>query len=416
MRKTVLIPVLLPVIMNSALAQNMNAPYSVYGVGTIQNTYSDRSSGMAYTSMALTSRPGYLLNKNPASLIGLERSMAQFDLSLAAKTVAYSGNSINGANNSSRDMAIRRFSLSSRLSNRWASSVGFIPFSYVNYLFTGQKTIEGSSKTYLAQYDGNGGLNNIFWNNAFSIGKNFAIGLRSSFIFGSVNQTETLAGETLAVPVISEVKNYYNNFRFEFGSLYNAELNRNWKLSIGGKVATKSNLRSERTLTVKEGTTVVEQDKLLGTGTFTLPYTWDAGIALTNNSCNTFSVDYSFESWNGLNKSGSNWKMVNCQRLSAGVQRSNQIQRWGIVAEKSYFQAGIFAGQSCLQVSNQQIKEFGLTAGYGGYLSRGLSFGLALEGGRRGTTLNGLIRENYVQATVTLSYREMLYSKGRKYD
>jgi hypothetical protein len=414
MRTTLLIPALL--FITSTYAQNMNSPYSVYGVGEIQNNYSDRSSGMGYTSMALLSSPGHLLNKNPASLIGLERSMAQVDLSLVGKSVTYTGDPINSTNNTSRDMTIKRFSLSSKLTGHWASSVGFIPFSYASYSFTQQKPVEGPGSEYTSHVEGNGGLNNIFWNNAFSIGKHVALGLRTSFIFGSINQTETMAGGSLAVPVISEVKDYYNNFRFEFGSLYNTKLGKNWKLSLGGKVATKTDLRSERTLTVTEGTAVVEQDKPLGTSIFTLPYQWDAGIALTNKGRSTLTVDYSFENWDGLNKGGSTWKMVNSQRVSAGVQFSNIIQKWGLTAEKSYFQAGVFMGQSYLQVRNQQVEEFGVTAGYGGFLSRGLTFGLALEGGRRGTTANGLIRENYVQATISFSFREILYSKGRKYD
>lgn len=416
MRKIFLFFALTMCVVIGANAQNMNSPYSVYGVGDIQNTWSDRSSGMGYTSMALTSTPGSLLSKNPASIVGLERSLAQVDLSLVGKSVTYAGNPINSTNNTSRDMTIKRFSLSSKLSGHWASSVGFIPFSYVNYSFTGQKTIEGSEGSYSAQYEGNGGLNHVFWTNAFSIGKNLALGVRSSFIFGSINQTETMAGESLAVPVISEVKDYYNNFRFELGSLYNAKLSKNWKLSLGGKVTSKSDLRSEQTLTITEGATVVEKDKLIGTSTFTLPVSWDAGIALTNKGRRTFTVDYSSQQWDGLNKGNSTYSMVNSQRLSAGVQFSNQLQRWGMVAEKNYFQAGVFTGQSYLRVRNQPINEFGVTAGYGGYLNRGLSYGLAIEGGRRGTTLSGLVRENYVQATISLSYREMLYSKGRKYD
>jgi hypothetical protein len=414
MRTTLLIPALL--FITSTYAQNMNSPYSVYGVGEIQNNYSDRSSGMGYTSMALLSSPGHLLNKNPASLIGLERSMAQVDLSLVGKSVTYTGDPINSTNNTSRDMTIKRFSLSSKLSGHWASSVGFIPFSYASYSFTQQKSVEGPGTEFTSHVEGSGGLNNIFWNNAFSIGKHVALGLRTSFIFGSINQTETMEGGSLTVPVISEVKDYYNNFRFEFGSLYNTKLGKNWKLSLGGKLATKTDLRSEQTLTVTEGTTIVEQDKPLGTSIFTLPYQWDAGIALTNKGRSTFTVDYSFENWDGLNKGGSTWTMVNSQRVSAGIQFSNIVQKWGLVAEKSYFQAGVFMGQSYLQVKNQQVDEFGVTAGYGGYLSRGLTFGLALEGGRRGTTANGLIRENYVQATISFSFREILYSKGRKYD
>ena len=87
-----------------------------------------------------------------------------------------------------------------------------------------------------------------------------------------------------------------------------------------------------------------------------------------------------------------------------------------MVAEKSYFSAGLFTGQSYLQVKGEEIKEMGATVGYGGYLSRGLAYNVAVEGGRRGTIANNLVRENYFQFTLSLSYREVLYSKGRKYD
>lgn len=418
MRKISVLAGLMVVAVMNTKAQNMSSPYSVYGVGEMQNTWSDRSSGMANTSVSLVSTPGFLLYKNPASLIGLERSMGQVDLGIVARTTTFKGTPISGDNNSAHDVMINRFSLSAKINNHWASSVGFTPFSYVSYSFVGNKSIEGSTGTYAGQYDGNGGLNNIFWNNAFAIGKHVAMGLRSSFIFGSINQVETVQGAGVTVPIVSTVQNYYNNFRFEYGAIYSSKINKNWKVSLGGKVTTKTDLRQDKNLTVMEGTTAVEQNKELGTGTFTLPWQYDAGIALINKGRSTFSVDYSYAKWDGLNGStgSSTWAMVNSQRLSAGVQISNQVQRFGLTAEKSYFQVGVFSGQSYLQVKGQQINEFGVTAGYGGYLSRGLSYGLSLEGGRRGTITNGLVRENYVQLTLALSYREILYSKGRKYD
>ena len=415
MRKIVLAG-LFVVLMIEANAQNLSSPYSAYGIGEIQTSYPDRSSGMANTSVSLLSTPGFILNKNPASLIGLERSLGQVDLALVAKTITFTGTPITSDNKSGKDMTIKRMSLSARLNNHWASSVGFMPFSYVNYSFTGQKSIEGSTNTFTGTYEGDGGLYNVFWNNAFALNKHVAMGLRTSFIFGSINQTETLEGATLNVPVVSKVSNYYNNFRFEYGAIYKGKLDKNWGFSLGGKVTTKTDLRSDKTLTVTEGTTAVETNKDLGTGSFTLPWQYDAGIALINKGRSTFSIDYSYAKWDRLNPTGTTWAMVNSQRLSAGVQFSKQVQRFGLAAEKNYFQAGIFTGQSYLQVKGQQLNEFGLTAGYGGYLNRGLSYGLSVEGGRRGTTANNLIRENYVQFTIALSYREVLYSKGRKYD
>jgi hypothetical protein len=418
MRKLSALTCFFVILMIKANAQNMNSPYSAYGVGELQEGWADRSSGMANTSVSLLSTPGFLLNKNPASLVGLERSLGQVDLAISGKSSTFTGTPIAGGNNTAHDVVIKRFSLSAKMNNHWASSVGFLPFSYVSYSFTGQKSIEGSTSTYTGNYDGNGGLHQIFWNNAFLMLKNhIAMGLRTSFIFGSINQTETLSGTTISsIPVVAQTSTYYNNFRFEYGAIYNGNLNKNWKLSLGGKITTKTDLRTDQTLTVTEGSSTIESNKDLGTGTFSLPWAYDAGIALTNKGKSTFTVDYSFANWTGLNPGTATYTMVNSNRLSAGVQFSNQLKRYNMVAEKSYFQAGVFAGQSYLQVKGQQINELGLTAGYGGFLSRGLNFHLAIEGGRRGTVANGLVRENYVQATIALSYREILYSKGRKYD
>ncbi|MCS3800152.1 hypothetical protein [Niastella sp. OAS944] len=414
MRKLIVLIGLFVVLLSKANAQNMSSPYSVYGVGEIQELQPDRSSGMANTSISILSTPGFLINKNPASLMGLERSVAQVDLALVGKTVSFKGNNITSDNSSTKDVTIKRISISSKLSNHWASSVGFKPFSYVNYSFTAQKSIEGSSSTYTGQYDGNGGLHNLFWNNAFAIGKHLALGVRSNLIFGSINQTETL--NALNTPVVSQITSYYTGFRFEGGAIYGAKINKNWRFSVGGKVTTKNDLTSEKTLTVTEGNSYVEKDKVLADGTFTLPWQYDAGIALVNKGRATFTVDYSYGNWNKLNPGGTTWTMRDNERISAGFQLSNQVQRYGFTAEKNYFQAGLFTGKSYLQVKGQEINEVGATIGFGGYLSRAFAYNLAVEGGRRGTISANLVRENYVQFTLSLSYREVLYSKGRKYD
>ena len=87
-----------------------------------------------------------------------------------------------------------------------------------------------------------------------------------------------------------------------------------------------------------------------------------------------------------------------------------------MLMEKRFFQVGGFYNSSYLQVRNQPVKEFGVTAGMGGIIGNGLLYTLALEAGRRGTTQQKLIKENYVQLTFSFSYRDFLASKGRKYD
>ncbi|NII29873.1 hypothetical protein HB364_32645 [Pseudoflavitalea sp. X16] len=399
-----------------ATAQDYNAPYSIYGVGDLEQRFYDRSIGMANSSVSLMSTPHYQFLKNPASLAGLERSNVYVNMALTGKIITYAGTPIGDNNRTSRDMSIKSFSVATKLNNVWASSLGFMPLSYAGYHYTATKNVEGSNDTYSGDYTGDGGLYNIYWNNAFALGKHFSVGVRSSFIFGSINLTETLAGESLSSAIVTETKDYYNNVRFELGSIYTGKLAKNWKLSLGGKFTTKTNLNSEKTVTITEGTTVIKEDEVVKSSTFNIPVAYDAGLSVTHKDRLTIAVDYNYQPWSDLKQKGTGYSLINSHRFSAGVQFSNQVERWGQRYEKNYVQAGFFTNNSYLSIRNTQINEIGGSIGYGGFLTGNLFYGLSVEAGRRGTIANNLIKENYVQATLTLSLREFLFSKGRKYD
>jgi hypothetical protein len=59
----------------------------------------------------------------------------------------------------------------------------------------------------------------------------------------------------------------------------------------------------------------------------------------------------------------------------------------------------------------------GLTLGYGVNSKRNpqLGFSLGIDVGQRGTQQAGLIKENYVNFTLTVSYRDLWHTKGVKY-
>ena len=67
-------------------------------------------------------------------------------------------------------------------------------------------------------------------------------------------------------------------------------------------------------------------------------------------------------------------------------------------------------------VHNTPINEFGITAGMGGKLNGNLLYTLSVEGGKRGTTKENLIKENFFQFTLGLTYLDFLLSKGKKYE
>lgn len=398
-----------------AFAQNMNMPYSLYGLGDLDRKPYDRTQGMGGTGLALQS-PFYALQANPAATSALVRSFYQIDFAATGKTLTYQGSPINADNSNNKDFWIKRLGLTFKLTDRWASGIGFQQFSNVNYNLAGTRSITGSAETYTTQQTGDGGLTEYYWNNAYRIGKHLAVGLRSSLLAGSINATETIADAGLNLPVTTEVQDYMASARFRFGAQYALPLNQNWNLGLGAVYSPRIKLISERTLTVTEGSESLVSDAFLSNHTRYVPQTWGGGLVMKFRDKVSYAVDFNHEDWSANPINGQGWQMRSSNRMSAGVEWSRKLVSGNQYVEKGFFQLGAYYDQGSLQVKNQPISEWGVSAGMGGVLGRNLLYSLALEGGQRGSTSNNLIRENFFQLSFTFSFRDLLYSKGRKYE
>ncbi|TMI95713.1 MAG: hypothetical protein E6H06_06240 [Bacteroidetes bacterium] len=402
-------------VLTPSFSQNMNSPYSIYGIGDIDNRMYNKTSGMGGTGLALRSG-NYFIDNNPAAISGLPRSFYLLNASATGKTAQYSGEGIDETNRRNKDLWIKGITLAVKINKFWASSVGFRQFSNVNYKFSGSKNVIGSSETYNALYEGDGGLNDYYWTNAFSVGKHFSVGIKSSIIAGSINQTETITNNAATSSIQTKQQDYFGSPRFELGGIYSVAVNKKWDLSLGGKYIDKTRLGSQRTLTVTENSSTILNDNFIKYDRFYLPRTFGAGVSLTHDKKTSFAADYTFENWSPLNISGDGWHLINSNRVSAGIEIAKYADIMGQKLQKNYFQFGGFVSNSYLEVHNTPINEFGITAGMGGKFNGNLLYTLSLEGGKRGTTSANLIRENFFQVTVSLTYRDLLFSKGRKYD
>lgn len=399
---------------SQTFAQDLNSPYSSYGIGDFNWRAFNRTSGMANTGLALKSSY-FVVDNNPAGLIGLDRSFYGINLALNGKFVKYSGTPITVDNASNKDFYIERFGLAVKINNWWASAAGFRKFSNVSYSFTNPQAVEGGTTTYDVKYEGNGGVNDFYWTNAFQLGKHFSVGVKTSFLSGSVNQTDSINDVTLNQTIAANVQDYYSHIRFESGAIYSGAVSKKWDLSLAGKFIAKTLLPASRTLTVTENTIPIIPGNYIKNTSYTLPDTYSAGIALKNKSGTTFAADYNFENWNPLNISGSGWSFVSSHRITAGAEFAKFKNYLNTHIETKFFQLGAYFNNSYLSVNNHQIQEFGLTGGMGGILGGNLLYTIGADVGTRGTTSAGLIKENYFQITFTINYRDFLYSKGRKF-
>jgi hypothetical protein len=335
---------------------------------------------------------------------------------VTARASTFSGDPIDESNSKNKDMWIKRFAMAVKINKSWAASFGFGQFSNINYKLTGNKFIEGTTTEYKTGYEGQGGLNEYYFTNAFALGKHFSIGVKSSIIAGSITQSETLVDEGLQSVITTTQQDYMGNFRLQGGVLYETALAKKWDFSIGGRFAPKTRFAAERTLNVTENGETVSEDTYTKQNRFSLPVTIAAGIALRHNKKTTYALDYTYEDWSSLKIKERSWQMVSSHKISAGVEFPKFKAIGDQLVEYRFFQLGGFFHSSYLQVRNQPILEYGFTAGMGGRVGRGLLYSLSIEAGIRATKQAGLIRETYAGLTLSFSYMDLLRSKGRKYD
>lgn len=413
--KRILIQLLLVINSVFVYGQNMTMPYSVYGPGDLERSNYDRSTGMGGAGIANQSQ-FYVLQKNPAAMAALVRSFYQVDFAAMGKIVTYKGSPIDAENSNNKDFWIKRLALSAKITNRWASGIGFQPFSQVNYQFSGTGSITGTTGTYQALYEGSGGLTEYYWNNAVQLTKRLSLGVKSSIIAGSINGTETLLADGLNNTLATTVQDYFANARFRFGAQYVLPVSKNWNLSLGGIYSPQTKLTAERSLTVSDGGVDIVSNEFIANYTRYIPRTWGGGLTAKYKERLTYSVDFEHSDWSAHLFRDKGWQMKSSNKISAGTEWAKRIYSGNQWMEKRFFQVGAWYDQGSLQVSNQPISEWAVSAGMGGVLSRNLLYTVALEVGRRGTTRNNLIRENFGQISFSISYRDFLFSKGRQWD
>lgn len=399
-----------------AAAQNNTSPYSIIGIGDIESSTYDKSTGMANAGTSLSSER-FLYLQNPASVSRLADHFFTMDVSGRYKGVSYYGNSIGTSTTStSADFQVKKLSMAIKIKPYWGISFGFMPYSNSSYSFFAPKSIQGTNVFSQTYYQGTGGLNQYYLTNSFRLNKHFSAGIQASYLAGSFTQTEALDSNSLGSSLNTTRNIYMAKLYAKAGILYNAQLSKKWKIALGATASNKTTLNADYYLTVNSNGSTIVGDKTIKNSYFTLPAMYGTGISLIYNNYLTFSGDYQYQNWGSLNYSGLGYSLVNSNRISAGFQYAKNVGYLDNFFERSNLQMGFYYGNSYLNINNYQLKDYGVTVGAGfsnksGQL--GCQFNMSV--GRRGTTQNNLIREDYITFGLMLTYREIWYTKLRKF-
>ena len=164
-------------------AQNeISLPYSSYGIGSVNHSSNGVLDAMGGVSYAMQN-PYYINIRNPASYAAFDSLSFIADVAASAYVSQLKQNRMTQKNTYAQPGYL---AIGLPVTPHWRTSLGILPFSTVGYDIETVQEIERVGPT-TYKYSGDGGINQLYWGNAFKICKGLSIGLNASYIFGTIH-------------------------------------------------------------------------------------------------------------------------------------------------------------------------------------------------------------------------------------
>ena len=419
---------LLAVFSLGAQAQaDVDSPYSLFGLGQVNNrSMNVRLKGMGGVTNAMYGN-GLINAGNPASYAKIDSLAFLFDAGFYFKTSTFStSNLTEKANNASFDHVAMAFGLTPW----WKMALGAQPCATSGYNMLVDDNETGIGKT-TTRFKGSGGLNEVFWGNAFKIGKHVALGANAYYVFGN-SQAETslyfpdsayYLGSRRSVDVM------VRSFMFDYGMLFNTNVSDDMQLGVGLTYTQKINLKGEQTMFIRsfEEDVETEVEYLIDTIAYgvnetkiTMPQGFGVGVSLQKGNDWALGADFNWMQWSQFARQGKTEGLQNSWTASVGAEFTPKHSSISSYFSRVAYRFGGFYEHGFVTLpgndgNDHSINKMGVTAGMSFPLPRTLSkVNLSLEAGQYGTREGGLIQERYAKVSVGISVFEHWFMK-RKY-
>lgn len=391
-----------------------SSPYSRFGFGLLQDNATSAQRAMGGVGYAMNS--GRQINvMNPASYAAIDSLTFLFDMGISATALWSEEDGNKGKDfGGGLDYITMQFPISKHI----GASVGLLPYSSVGYSF-GHELVHGS-----ASREGAGGLNQLYAGISGRIFKGFSIGTNVSYLFGTSvydSYAYTSTGATSLFERVMQVRDWH----IQFGAQYSFDIDRKNRLSLGvvytpGKTLLGKTWATKYDINADAAPDTVSYSKLKGN--YSLPDAWGAGINYQWDNRLMVEVDFTYQAWKDAktaamyNEEGAEIfekpTYDNRWEVSAGLQYTPKLR--GNYAQRIQYRVGGFYNNDYIVVNNNNVREYGVTAGLGLPVN-GLKtvINIGFEYRHRQAHPNPLIKEDYLGITVGVNFNELWFWQNK---
>jgi hypothetical protein len=379
--------------------------------------------GMGGTSVAFSS-PYYINMTNPASYGAFDTTSFVFDGSAYGKFSTLKTFAVSQKTNYA---SIGSLLFGFPIAKWWKTSMGLLPYTTMGYKISDTQ-IDSTTGKKKYEYEGSGGLSQVYWGNAFRLSKNLYAGVNMSFIFGPLDKVQAISfpDSIYMYGAKTSTETYVQDLLFNYGLLYRKTLNSDRFVAAGLTFSNSQNLTVTNDIL---SSTFVRNYNLnidspvdsvsyipRAKGTIKLPASLGVGFSFGRTDRWLSAVDFKMQDWSKFKYFNETNTLKNSFDISAGGQYKPAFADVGSYLMRMQYRAGFRYSQTYLELHNTQINEYAISFGFGLPLRKTKStLNMAAEFGRRGTTNNGLIQDNFVRISFGVSFVERWFIQ-RKYD
>ena len=414
---------------------NTSSPYSFYGIGTLD--FKGTSENRAMGGVSVYNDSIHMNFRNPASYTGKNMFSFNNEGRLVKFTVGLGHNETNlkTSDNSSKttNTSFEYLGLNIPM-GKFGLGFGLIPHSSVGYKL--QSSNEEDQLQY--KYYGNGGLNKTFLGIGYQLSNNIAIGFDARYNFGNIQNSALeylYDDESLPLDYQAREQNRsdLSGLNFNFGFTYKGKLNENLELhgSFTHSPAYNLSSRNSRTfasVVINPNTQIefpvneinVDLEAIgLDKTDLSMPSRTSLGIGVSKSKKWFLGAEYTSLGSSVFSNdliTIENSEFEDSSKISFGGFYIPDYASFSKFWNRVVYRAGFYSEKTGLVINGESINEFGISFGLG-IPSGGLfsNVNATFEYGKRGTTNENLVEENFINFQLSLSLNDRWFIK-RKYN
>lgn len=397
--------------------QGASSPFVTYGFGDSYGNALIHNQGMAGVGV---SQPQYwfLNNQNPALLV--YNTLTVFEAGVVVEQRKLS--SSNGINSKSRGGNMNYLATAFPIKpGQWTTSIGLMPYTNVDYAFQYEE-VDVNENTIVFREEGSGGLTQLYWSNGVRVHKNFSVGLKATYIFGSKDDLYSTWLTTNPYSTVVQEKTVASDFNFSTGVSYSIDSigRKNLRFSAGGVIQFGSDLSSKfnrKFYTITQGGDTLFSDDLgRSRGVTKLPGNYTFGISLSRGTKWSIGTEVSVQDWSGFESINADDEenLTNAWRLALGGEFTPDPTGLGGYLKRVTYRTGLSYEKNPFLVNGNQVKDFGINFGLSLPAGRS-SLDVAFKVGKRGNKADNILEENYFKVYFGVTFNDQWFIK-RKFD